>query len=115
MITRVEIKNYRSIAHADVTMKSLTVLVGRNGAGKSSFVDALKFVRDALQFGLERAVIQRNGFASIRRWAPRRKRQVEIVIEVERGKSFEGRYELILGSDGDGFKIVREKASYRQK
>ena len=53
MITRVEIKNYRSIAHADVTMKSLTVLVGRNGSGKSSFVDALKFVRDALQLGLE--------------------------------------------------------------
>lgn len=112
MITRVEIKNYRSIAHADVTMGPLTVLVGRNGSGKSSFVDALKFVRDALSLGLENAVNQRGGFSSIRRVGAPENENVEIAIEV-REVGFEGRYKLALRNENGEIYISKEKATYR--
>lgn len=46
MIKRVIIKNYKSIGQCDVKLGNLTVLVGKNGSGKSNFVDALKFIRD---------------------------------------------------------------------
>lgn len=50
-ISRVRIKNYKSIAHCDVTLDRFTVLLGLNAAGKSNFLDALRFVRDALMDG----------------------------------------------------------------
>ena len=111
MITRVQIKNYRSIESVDVHLEPLTVLVGRNGSGKSSFVDAIKLVRDAMRVGLENAIIERHGFGSICRYSPRRKRQIEISLSVEES-NFSGGYDLILASEANGFKIVREKAYY---
>jgi predicted ATPase len=42
-ITQVRIKNYRSIANVTVDLGPLTVLVGKNGSGKSNFVKALEF------------------------------------------------------------------------
>jgi AAA15 family ATPase/GTPase len=47
-ISRVRIKNYKSIAECDVRLGPLTVLVGPNGSGKSNFLDALAFVARAL-------------------------------------------------------------------
>ena len=61
-ISRVVINNYKSIAHCDVQLGALQFLVGRNGAGKSNFLDALAFVRDVLEFNnLEKAVSDRVG------------------------------------------------------
>lgn len=58
-ITRVFIENYKSIAECDVRLGPLTFLVGRNGSGKSNFLDALRFVADALRMGLDTAVRNR--------------------------------------------------------
>ena len=41
-ITRVALRNYKSIAGCDVALAPLTILVGQNGAGKSNFLDALR-------------------------------------------------------------------------
>ena len=47
-LTRVRIKNYKSIAACDVKLGNLAFLVGPNGSGKSNFLDALRFVADML-------------------------------------------------------------------
>jgi ABC-type lipoprotein export system ATPase subunit len=39
-ITRVILKNYKSIVSCDVELQPLTILVGPNGSGKSNFLDA---------------------------------------------------------------------------
>ena len=64
-ITRVILKNYKSIAACDVQLQSLTFLVGRNGAGKSNFLDALRFVADALNPSLDHAVRARGGINDV--------------------------------------------------
>lgn len=109
MITRVHIKNYRSLENVDVELGRLTVLVGRNGAGKSNFVDAIKFVQEALQIGLEAAVANRNGLASLRRWTAKgRPCEVEIEITIKRG-IFHGAYSFVLaGSVENDFRVKRE-------
>ncbi len=89
-------------------LEPLTVLVGRNGSGKSSFVDAVKLVRDALRVGLENAIIERHGFGSICRHTGAGKKNIFIGLTVE-SEGTSGVYELELGSVRDGFKIVREK------
>lgn len=64
-IKRVILKNYKSIAACDVQLQPLTFLVGRNGSGKSNFLDALRFVADALNTSLEHAVRARGGINDV--------------------------------------------------
>src|ERR1022692_2746481 len=59
-ITRVALKNYKSIAACDVPLGPLTILVGPNGAGKSNFLDAMRFCRDALRTPLDQVFAKRN-------------------------------------------------------
>jgi ABC-type cobalamin transport system ATPase subunit len=54
-LTRVVLKDFRSIASCDVRLGQLTFLVGLNGAGKSNFIDALRLCRDALRNPLDQA------------------------------------------------------------
>jgi predicted ATPase len=66
MITQVSIRNYKSLANVEVELDPLTVLVGPNGSGKSNFVDALRFVSEAVSNNLEKAVIRRDGIDTIK-------------------------------------------------
>ena len=50
LLTRVVLRNYKSIAACDVSPAQLTFLVGPNGSGKSNFLDALRFVADAVRW-----------------------------------------------------------------
>ena len=59
------IRGYKSIAFCDVTLEPLTILVGRNGAGKSNFLDALAFLRDVMAIGVTEAVQRRGGWSRI--------------------------------------------------
>lgn len=69
-IRRVILKNYKSIAACDVQLQPLTFLVGRNGSGKSNFLDALRFVADALNSSLDHAVRARGGIRDILHRSP---------------------------------------------
>lgn len=51
-VRRVRIRNYKSVGKCDVELHPLTLLVGRNGSGKSNFLDAL----------VDRAVRNRSGW-----------------------------------------------------
>lgn len=64
-LRRVRIRGYKSIAFCDVTLEPLTILVGRNAAGKSNFLDALAFLRDAMQNSVSDAINRRGGWSSI--------------------------------------------------
>lgn len=62
-LTRVVLRNYKSIATCDVALGPLTYLVGANGSGKSNFVDGLHLVRDALTGSLDNALNERGGLS----------------------------------------------------
>lgn len=65
LINRIVIKNYKSIAHADVRLSNLSILVGPNGSGKSNFFDAIRFLSDAATTGLSKAISDRGGMANV--------------------------------------------------
>jgi hypothetical protein len=67
LIRRVQLRNYKSIAQCDVELGRLMFLVGRNGSGKSNFLDALRFVSDALRSSLDHALRDRGGVNEVRR------------------------------------------------
>lgn len=66
-LTRVQLRNYRSIASCDVRLGPLTFLVGPNGSGKSNFLDALRLITDALRTTLDHALRDRGGVHEVRR------------------------------------------------
>jgi predicted ATPase len=69
-LRRVVILDYKSIRHCDVELGPLTFLVGRNGSGKSNFLDALRFVADGLWASLDQAVRSRVSIYDIKRRGP---------------------------------------------
>src|SRR4051794_27433758 len=79
-LRRVRIRGYKSIAFCDVRLQPLTILVGRNAAGKSNFLDALAFLRDTMTAGVGEAVKRRGSWSSV---ACRTSGTPEIEIEVE--------------------------------
>lgn len=66
-INNLSLRQYKSIEHCDFELGPLTVLVGRNGVGKSNILDALAFVTDSLRNTLEYALRSRGGIAQVRR------------------------------------------------
>ncbi len=62
---RVRIREYKSIRFCDVGLQPLTILVGRNAAGKSNFLDALAFLGDSMEAGVAEAVKRRGGWRSV--------------------------------------------------
>src|ERR1700761_4269267 len=78
-LRRVRIRGYKSIAFCDVTLEPLTILVGRNASGKSNFVDALAFLRDLLNGGVN-AALEAHGWLSV---FSQRKNTNRIGLEVE--------------------------------
>lgn len=67
LISRIALRNYRSIAVCDVALGPLTFIVGRNGAGKSNLLDALRFVADSLRHSVDHALRERGGVHEVRR------------------------------------------------
>jgi predicted ATPase len=67
LLTRIKLRNYKSVAACDVKPAQLSFLVGPNGSGKSNFLDALRFVADAIRFSLDHALRDRGGINEVRR------------------------------------------------
>src|SRR5271163_3099884 len=65
MITRLVLENYKSIAFCDVRVGPLSILVGANGAGKSNFLDALRFLSELMYAPIGNAIQKRGGFSRI--------------------------------------------------
>jgi predicted ATPase len=108
VITRVRVKNFRSLADVDVELGPLTVLVGRNGSGKSAFVDVLRFMRDALLGGLDSAITKRGGIVSLLRYPSDDDAEIEISVTVQL-LTLEGEYTLAIGNNHGRATITRER------
>lgn len=78
----VSIRNYKSIAECDVELGRLTLLVGRNGSGKSNFLDALRFVTESLETSVDHALRDRGGITAVRRISTGHPRNFSIALQL---------------------------------
>ena len=59
-LSRIHVKNFRSLADVDLQLNSVNVLFGANGSGKSTLLDTIWFVRDCAIRGVEMASSERS-------------------------------------------------------
>ena len=70
LVVRVRASNFRSLGRCDVHLHPLNVLLGFNAAGKSNFLDILRFVSDAVENGPVQAAARRGGFDALLHRSP---------------------------------------------
>lgn len=116
-ISRVRLKNYKSIAECDVRLGPLTILIGPNGTGKSNFLDALAFLARAVATTPYEAINERGGFGEVLRRVPTPKDRLRIAIEFSvpggEGRDLEGgsyEFEIVrpLGPGDRQFEVAHE-------
>ncbi|MDD2746731.1 MAG: AAA family ATPase [Acidithiobacillus ferrooxidans] len=109
-ITRVVLRNYKSIATCDVQLGPLTYLVGANGSGKSNFLDALHLVRDALTGSLDNALNERGGLSEVRRRSSGHPTHFGIRLEFRLRSGQSGHYAFNVGAlPGRGYEVLTEE------
>ena len=118
IISKSELFNWKNFHRCEVGVQERCFVVGANAAGKSNFIDALRFLRDVAKQGggLQTAVRVRGGITKIRCLAAREQSNVKLAIELSESDSRElcWHYELNFKHTGGGIrenqvKIVSEK------
>ena len=111
LITRLAIRNFRSIAGCEVLLGPLTFLVGPNGSGKSNFLDALRFVADSLRHSMDHALRDRGGINEVRRRSSGHPTNFGIRIEFSLTES-RGHLAFEVAAKPDGrYEIKREECT----
>jgi predicted ATPase len=109
-ITRAVLRNYKSIAQCDVRLGPLTFLVGANGSGKSNFLDAFRFVADALRTSLDHALRDRGGVNEVRRRSAGHPNHFGVRLEFTLPTGQRGYYAFRIGARQEGrYAVTREE------
>jgi predicted ATPase len=109
-LTRVVLRNYKSIGYCDVQLGPLTYLVGVNGSGKSNFLDALHLVRDALNGSLDNALNERGGLSEVRRRSSGHPTHFGVRLEFRLRNGQVGHYAFNIGALKDrGYEVQTEE------
>jgi len=116
MFREVEVRHYKCLRRISIQLKPFNILIGPNASGKSSLLDVFEFLKDALEYDVEKAV--RNRADSLRElvWRHEEERQgFEFAVEADIPKRLQTsgynriRYELSVGlDDNEGIVITGE-------
>src|SRR5262249_40312795 len=109
-IQKVILKNYKRIAACSVGLRELTFLVVPDGASKSNFLDAVRFVADAVRTSLDHALRERGGINEVRRRSSGHPTHFSIRLEFCLPTGAAGDYAFRIGAKPrGGFEVQEEE------
>ena len=109
-LAKLQARQYRSLLDVTVEMNGLNLFIGANAAGKSTVLDALRFLHEgARDRDFAGAVRGRGGILHLP-WKGEAAEQMELVVEVESGND---RYEWTLRLVRDGYDFHVEESVNR--
>jgi predicted ATPase len=127
LISRLELKRFRRCSDVAIDLGPLTVMIGPNGTGKSTVLQAFEILGAAANGTLGRTLSGFGGAASLvsqmkpteRAFRPVGPETFSLGIAAPPPLSLGGsaplRYEIEIGTSGPGYQIVREVLSQQQK
>src|SRR6266545_4064632 len=108
------VEGYRCLRDAKVEVGDLKVLVGPNQAGKSTFLEALAIVRDAMAGSLYDALIRRRDAFRQLLWRSQSSGHMQFDAHLGLGGR-ELRFGFVLGAVGTGDYAVEREALYERR
>ena len=108
-LLRLNAKNYRSLRDASIDISNLNLFIGANASGKSTILDALRFLHEGVQSRDFRApVYSRGGFNNLA-WKGGPEDQIELVVLLEENETkFEWSVRLVRRlSEFDVYEHIR--------
>ncbi|MEX1366470.1 MAG: ATP-binding protein [Nannocystaceae bacterium] len=85
MLTRLHVRGYKALRDVSITFEPLTVIVGPNGCGKTSVLEALATVRTYAAGGSQTSSITRHPFSEIVSGGPDQPEEIEITSWADPG------------------------------
>lgn len=107
-LSQLRLRNYRQFKDLELSLRPLNVLVGVNGVGKSTVLDALLLLAEASEGRLTKALTKRGGVDSLRRRHANAEDSIGLEISVEVGRDSPMLYHLDFGQSGSWFQIRKE-------
>jgi len=107
------VRGFRRLAEVDLELRPLTVLIGANGVGKSSLLDALSILANSAQGGLGAAVSEMGGLAAMITYDRASEVSFGISMTVPGYEPLD--YSLSLQPQGAAYLIDRETLQQRRK
>ena len=116
VLRQLTLSNFRSFLYTDVLFENPTIVVGRNGSGKSNFTDALAFLSEAMASPLQAVIERRGGFSAVSHRSSARGRRgklsLRVVLENPDERTESARYSIDLRSrSGSDFEVASEECS----
>jgi predicted ATPase len=108
-IERIKISGFRRLFSFELPMRRLMVLIGANGVGKTSFLDALSLLSASASGNLNTALSQLGGVANL--LTRDRGRGISFSVDMKVPNNNPLKYELQVEPTGSGYTISRETLS----
>jgi len=106
-IKRIRIAGFRRLRDVEIEMRSMMVLIGANGVGKTSILDSVSLLSASAAGGMNKALNSIGGMADICTHGYPKKTSFEADLDCPGYKPLQ--YELELEAKGQGYSISREK------
>ena len=112
LIEKINISGFRKLNSTRLTMKPLMVLIGANGVGKTSFLDALILLSASAAGKLGSTLSQWGGITSI--LSRDKKQDISLSVDMKIPNQNPLTYNLSIGPDNTGYTILKEELSQFQ-
>jgi predicted ATPase len=110
MITNIKIKGYKSIKDLDLDLKSINILIGANGAGKSNFISFFKLLNNIYEKRLAQYSL-RSGLNNLLYYGKKNTTEIKGEISFNTGNAY--LFELVP-TDDDALFIKVEKSFFNK-
>lgn len=113
-LKRVTIKGFRSIKEMDLELRSLNVLIGANGAGKSNLISFFKMLNEMIGGRLQQYISTTGRAQSLLFFGPRVTPQLEGRLEFETTQGINSYFMRLFHAAGDTLVFAEESLSFKQ-
>jgi len=114
-LKRIQIKGFRSIKELDLELRSLNVLIGANGSGKSNLISFFKMLNEMMAGRLQQYIATSGRSHSILYFGPKITRQLEARLEFEDDRHANNDYVFTLSYAAVDTLIFAEEALERSR
>ncbi|MDQ3621562.1 MAG: AAA family ATPase [Verrucomicrobiota bacterium] len=112
-VTRLTLRNYKSIAACRLSLGPLTFLVGPNGSGKSNCLDSLRLVAESLRTSLDHALRDRGTIKEVRRRSGGHPNHFAVRVDFTLPSGATGHYSFqVAAKESGGFEVQIEECRF---